>query len=107
MFALVTTPIGIWAADRYAASTGKKDPGAVVVDEVLGQWLTLAGAPRLDDWRVWLAAFLLFRFFDIVKPFPVRRLEAIPGGAGIVIDDLGAGVYAALVLFVIARFGVF
>ena len=79
--------------------------GPVVVDEVLGQWLTLAGAPRLDTWQVWLAAFVLFRFFDIVKPFPVRRLEAIPGGAGIVIDDLGAGVYAAFALFALGRLG--
>ena len=104
--ALLATPVGIWAADRYAASLGKKDPGAVVIDEVLGQWLTLAGAARLDQWQVWLAAFTLFRLFDIVKPFPVRRLEAIPGGAGIVIDDLGAGVYAALVLWALTRFGV-
>ena len=77
----------------------------MVIDEVLGQWLTLAGASRLDDWRIWLAAFLLFRLFDIVKPFPVRRLEAIPGGAGIVIDDLGAGVYAALALYALSHFG--
>lgn len=105
IFALAATPVGIWAADRYAASLNKKDPGAVVIDEVLGQWLTLAGASRLDDWRVWLAAFLLFRLFDIVKPFPVRRLEAIPGGAGIVIDDLGAGVYAALALYALSHFG--
>ena len=105
IFALAMTPIGIWAADRYAASLGKKDPGPVVVDEVLGQWLTLAGAQRLDTWQVWLAAFVLFRFFDIVKPFPVRRLEAIPGGAGIVIDDLGAGVYGAFALFALGRLG--
>jgi phosphatidylglycerophosphatase A len=106
LFALATTPIGIWAADRYSRSLGKKDPGPVVVDEVLGQWLTLAGATRLDTWQVWLAAFLLFRLFDIVKPFPVRRLEAIPGGAGIVIDDLGAGVYGAFTLFVLVRLGI-
>lgn len=104
-FALGCTPIGIWAAGRYAETSGKKDPGAVVVDEVLGQWLTLAGAAHLNDWRPWAAAFVLFRLFDIVKPFPVRRLEMIPGGAGIVIDDLGAGIYGAFALFALFRFG--
>lgn len=104
-FALGCTPIGIWAAGKYAEASGKKDPGAVVIDEVLGQWLTLAGAAHLHDWRPWLAAFVLFRFFDILKPFPVRQLEAIPGGAGIVIDDLGAGVYGALCLWALFHFG--
>jgi len=104
-FALGCTPIGIWAAGRYAEVSGKKDPGAVVVDEVLGQWLTLAGAAHLNDWRAWLAAFALFRLFDIAKPFPVRKLEAIPGGAGIVIDDLGAAVYGAFCLWALFRFG--
>jgi phosphatidylglycerophosphatase A len=88
----------IWAAQVAATSSGKDDPGMVVVDEVLGQWVTLAGAVTLD-WRTWLAAFVLFRAFDILKPFPVRRLERLHGGTGIVADDLGAGIYAALVLY--------
>ncbi len=70
----------------------------MVVDEVVGQWLTLAGARTLN-WKSYLAAFLLFRLFDIWKPPPVRQLEALPGGVGIVADDLMAGLYAALVLF--------
>lgn len=105
-FALAMTPIGIWAAGRYAGSRGLKDPGAVVVDEVLGQWLTLAGAAQLGGWKPWLAAFVLFRLFDIAKPFPVRRLESLPGGTGIVLDDLGAGLYAALSMLLLARAGV-
>jgi phosphatidylglycerophosphatase A len=92
------TPLGIWAAGVTARVSGRKDPGLVVVDEVLGQWITLAGATTLN-WRSWVAAFLLFRAFDIVKPPPVRQLERLPGGAGIVADDLAAGIYGALVLY--------
>jgi phosphatidylglycerophosphatase A len=98
VLAAAMTPAAIWAGGRVARDCGKKDPSLVVVDEVVGQWLTLAGATALN-WKSWLAAFVLFRFFDIWKPFPVRRLEALPGGLGIVADDLAAGVYGALVLF--------
>ncbi len=105
-FALAMTPLGIWAAGRYASDRGLKDPGAVVVDEVLGQWLTLAGAAHLGGWKPWVAAFVLFRAFDIAKPFPVRKLESLPGGTGIVLDDLGAGLYGAAVMVLLARAGV-
>ena len=88
----------IWSAGIVARESGRKDPQIVVVDEVVGQWITLAGAPRIN-WRSMLIAFALFRFFDILKPPPVRNLERIPGGAGIVLDDAAAGVYASLVLF--------
>lgn len=94
---LIITPLGIWAADRTAELAGKKDPGLVVVDEVLGQWLTLAAIPAFD-WRWAAAAFLLFRLFDIWKPWPARRLESLPGGTGIVVDDLAAGAWGAVVL---------
>jgi len=94
--ALWTAP-AIWAASRTAELKNLKDPQIVVVDEVLGQWITLAGASVLD-WRHMLAALLLFRLFDITKPWPVRKLESLPGGVGIVADDLLAGVYGALVL---------
>jgi phosphatidylglycerophosphatase A len=94
----------IWAADRMARDTGLKDPQTVVVDEVIGQWIALAAAPALDDAWCWLVAFVLFRAFDITKPPPVRALEKIPGGAGIVLDDVGAGLYAALVLTALGWF---
>jgi phosphatidylglycerophosphatase A len=84
---------------------GVKDPQGVVVDEVIGQWITLAGAGTLD-WKSYLAAFALFRLFDIWKPPPVRQLEALPGGWGINADDAMAGVYAALVLWVAGRLGI-
>jgi len=96
--ALAVSGPAIWAAGETARQHQLKDPGFVVVDEVVGQWLALAGARTLN-WKSYLAAFLLFRLFDIWKPPPVRQLEALPGGVGIVADDLMAGVYAALVLF--------
>lgn len=96
----------IRAADIVAHASGRKDPGLVVVDEVLGTWITLAGALHWN-WKSWLAAFLLFRLFDIWKPYPVRRLESLPGGTGIVADDLMAGVYGALVLFLAGCFNLY
>ena len=97
LLALALLGPAIWAADRVAHEGGSKDPQIVVVDEVVGQWIALAGAAALN-WQYVLAAFLLFRLFDIWKPPPVRALERIPGGAGIVLDDVMAGVYASLVL---------
>jgi phosphatidylglycerophosphatase A len=97
LLALLLLGPAIWAAGRMAREGGSKDPQIVVVDEVVGQWIALAGAAALT-WKYILAAFLLFRLFDIWKPPPVRALEQIPGGAGIVLDDVMAGVYAALVL---------
>jgi phosphatidylglycerophosphatase A len=96
--AVVMTPAGIWSAGRTAMQIGEDDPHVVVVDEVLGQWITLAGATHWD-WRVWPAAFFLFRLLDIWKPAPVRQLERLPAGYGIVADDLMAGAYGALVMY--------
>jgi phosphatidylglycerophosphatase A len=97
---------GIWAADMVAREIGRKDPQIVVVDEVVGQWMTLAGATALN-WKSWLLAFALFRLFDIWKPPPVRQLERLPGGVGIVADDAMAGVYGALVLFAAGWFNLY
>ena len=95
----IVTALGIPAATAVERALGRKDPGIVVVDEVAGQWLALAAAPMLN-WRACLAAFILFRLFDIWKPPPVRQMERMPEGAGILADDLMAGAYAALVLLV-------
>ncbi|HWB97147.1 MAG TPA: phosphatidylglycerophosphatase A [Bryobacteraceae bacterium] len=100
--AAATLP-GMWAAGVAARESGRKDPGFVVVDEVLGQWLALAGTHTLN-WKSYAGAFLLFRIFDIWKPAPVRQLEALRGGVGIVADDLMAGLYAALVLGIAGYF---
>lgn len=103
--ALLVLP-GIWAADVASKSRNLLDPGLVVVDEVLGQWITLAGATFLN-WKSFLLGFLLFRIFDIWKPYPVRNLENLPGGTGIVADDLMAGVYGGIVLMTAGWFKVY
>ena len=99
VLAALMTPLGIWASTATARAAGVEDPQTVVVDEVLGQWVTLAAVP-VFDWKWVLAAFVLFRLFDITKPWPVRRFEALPEGTGIVADDLAAGACGALVLLV-------
>jgi phosphatidylglycerophosphatase A len=105
---------GIWAAGVTAKALGKKDPQIVVVDEVVGQWITLGGAVSLHwpatgtlNWKAWALALVLFRLFDVWKPMPVRQLERLPGGLGIVADDAMAGVYAALVLFFAGRLSLY
>ncbi len=90
------TLIGIPTSTVVARESGVKDPGFVVIDEVAGQLIALIGVPL--DWKYLLAGFILFRSFDIVKPFPLRRLEALPGGTGIMLDDVGAGLYALVLL---------
>lgn len=88
--------LGTAAAHHVARSTGREDPGLVVVDEVAGQWVSLLFLPFTPV--VTLAAFFLFRVMDIVKPWPARDLEKLDGGLGIMADDLMAGVYANLLL---------
>jgi phosphatidylglycerophosphatase A len=83
---------GIPAATIAEREAGAGDPGFVVIDEVAGQWIALLFCPF--DWKHGLLALLLFRLFDITKPFPVRRLERLPAGWGIVFDDVAAGLYA-------------
>ena len=95
----ILTGPAIWAATQTAKAVGKQDPGLVVVDEVLGQWVTLLGAAAID-WKFYAAAFLFFRLFDIWKPWPVRQFEKLPEGLGIVADDLAAGVYGAFILYI-------
>jgi len=88
----LTLVLGIPAATIAARESGRKDPGFVVIDEVAGQWIALIGSRA--DWRHALIALVLFRLFDITKPFPVRQLENLPEGWGIVFDDVFAGLYA-------------
>lgn len=103
LLAAVAFAPAVWAADVTARTLKLKDPGLVVIDEVIGQWLALAGARTLN-WHAYLAAFVLFRLFDIWKPPPVRQLEALPGGLGINADDAMAGLYGALVLWLAGWF---
>jgi len=104
VLAVLVTLIGIPAATRVARGAGKKDPQFVVIDEVAGQLVALIAIPLA--WKSFLAGFILFRAFDIVKPPPVRQLEAIPEGAGIVLDDIAAGLYALVVVHLFLHFGV-
>ncbi|MCU1304625.1 MAG: phosphatidylglycerophosphatase [Candidatus Sulfotelmatobacter sp.] len=101
--AALVTLIGIPAATQIARGSGIKDPQFVVIDEVAGQLVALIAVPLA--WKSFLASFILFRVFDIVKPPPVRQLEAIPEGAGIVLDDVAAGLYALVVMHLFLRFG--
>jgi phosphatidylglycerophosphatase A len=87
---------GVAASTRLAIRLGRKDPGAAVVDEVVGMWLALLFLPFTPATA--LAAFLLFRVLDVFKPWPARQFEALPGGWGIMTDDVMAGVYANLLL---------
>lgn len=96
--------IGIPAATRVAREAGRKDPQFVVIDEVAGQLIALIGVPV--SWKTLLAGFILFRVFDTIKPPPVRQLEGFPEGTGIVVDDIGAGLYALAVLHLLLHYGV-
>jgi phosphatidylglycerophosphatase A len=100
----IAVAIGIPAATLVARASNVKDPQFVVIDEVAGQWITLLFAPVA--WKTVLAGFILFRAFDIVKPPPVRQLERLPQGTGIVVDDVAAGIYALAVLQLLLHFGV-
>ncbi len=93
------TLVGIPAATRVERESGKQDPGYVVVDEVAGQWVTLIACPV--NWEHALLGLALFRLFDIVKPWPVRKLERLPEGTGIMMDDVAAGVLGLIVMLVV------
>lgn len=101
--AIFVTAIGIPASTRVARASGLKDPQFVVIDEVAGQLITLIAVPVA--WKTLLAGFILFRGFDIVKPPPVRQLEHLPEGFGIVLDDVAAGGYALIVMQALLHFG--
>ena len=103
LLACLAIALGIPAATRVARETGITDPSFVVIDEVAGQMIALLAAPV--RWKTLLAGFILFRAFDIVKPPPLRLLEKIPGGAGIMLDDVGAGLYALFILQAALHFG--
>ena len=100
---LLLAYLGVRTSGQVAAFTGSKDPQFVVIDETAGQLITLLGAPL--HWKSLLAGFILFRAFDIVKPPPIRRLEHLPQGTGIVVDDVAAGLYALAVMQVLLHFG--
>jgi len=101
--AVLIALIGIPAATQVARASGSKDPQFVVIDEVAGQLIALIAVPLA--WKTFLTGFILFRAFDIVKPPPVRQLERLPEGSGIVLDDVAAGIYAFVGMQLLLHFG--
>ena len=106
-FALVVliAILGVYVADRASKYAGKKDPQFVVIDEVSGQLIAYFSPFTLLNWKSLLLGFILFRVFDIWKPFPARQAESLPGGLGIMADDWIAGIYAALGLWLARALG--
>ncbi len=100
--AALVTLIGIPAATRVARASGTEDPQFVVIDEVAGQLIALIAVPLA--WQTFLAGLILFRVFDIVKPPPVRQLERLPEGTGIMLDDVAAGILAFAVMHLLLHF---
>jgi len=103
--AVVVAAVGVWAASRAANHFGGRDPQVVVIDEVSGQELALVAGLAAPNWKYFLLGLILFRVFDIAKPFPARRAEKLPGGWGIMADDWVAGIYAALGLWLARGLG--
>ncbi|HKH98995.1 MAG TPA: phosphatidylglycerophosphatase A [Candidatus Sulfotelmatobacter sp.] len=101
--AILITLIGIPAATRVARAAATKDPQFVVIDEVAGQLIALIAVPLA--WKTFVVGFILFRAFDIVKPPPVRQLEKLPEGTGIILDDVAAGIYALAVMQLLLHSG--
>lgn len=99
--AIISTVIGIPTSEHFSNSIQKKDPGCVVIDEFAGQFLAFVLVP-LSGLNL-ILGFLTFRLFDILKPWPAGRLQELPGGYGIVIDDVAAGIYAMLATFALDR----
>jgi len=98
LVALALFALGCWAAERVSQATGSADPGFIVIDEVAAQALVLVIAPLTPV--AYLAGFILFRFFDILKPWPIRLLDRkIHNGFGVMIDDVAAAIYAGALLF--------
>jgi len=114
--ALMLGLAGVWSVEKALPHWGGRDPQPIVIDEVLGQWVAFLGVvlPNVASpgtlatgtgWKYLLAGFILFRAFDVMKPFPIRRSESLPGAAGVLVDDVLAGVYAAAGLWLLVKTG--
>lgn len=103
---LILCLVGIWSATRATVLFKIKDPQKVVIDEVMGQLITFSLVPFAISWQLILGGFLLFRLFDMWKPYPIGSLEDLPGGLGVCMDDVLAGVYAGICLLLLYAIGV-
>jgi phosphatidylglycerophosphatase A len=101
VFFVVVTVVGTWAAHVAEAAVGRKDPGVIVIDEVAGMTLSVLVLPLPFTLPVLLVGFVLFRIFDVVKPFPAGRSQVLRGGVGVMIDDIIAGLYALILLLLL------
>lgn len=98
---LIFTVLGVWSTNELESEWGK-DPSKVVVDELIGVWIAVLWIPVETQWLI--LGFILFRFFDITKPLGIRKLEELKGGWGVMLDDVGAGIYANIVLQIIVYY---
>jgi phosphatidylglycerophosphatase A len=106
---LLAFAIGIWACGAHVRATGRDDPSECVIDELAGQWLACAGVcftPTYPRITAFVLAFLLFRLFDILKPWPISAAEKLPGGTGVMADDMLAGLAAAIIAAAVQYFGI-
>ena len=106
---LIAFVIGIWACGDHVRATGRDDPSECVIDELAGQWLACAGicfTPIYPSVAAFALAFLLFRLFDILKPWPISAAEKLPGGMGVMADDMLAGLAAAIIAGIVHYFKV-
>ncbi len=93
---VLATGIGVWASEEAEKLLGKKDAQSIVIDEIAGYLVSMVLAP--SGWMSVVAAFILFRVFDVIKPWPLKRLQDLRGGVGVVLDDVGAGIYTSVFL---------
>ena len=106
--AIAATLIGLWACEKHGRDVGLHDPSECVIDEVAGQWFALvpiAYMARASDWWLYAIAFVLFRLFDITKPWPISQAERLAGGLGVMMDDVLAGLAAAVLLYAVMAIG--
>ena len=101
IFFLLFTLLGVWAAGRATELLGNTDPPEAVIDEIIGQLIVFLFVPFSIGWPMILAGFLLFRLFDVWKPYPIDSLQVLPSGIGVCADDILAGVYAGVCLSVV------
>ena len=97
---ILFTILGIWSADKLEKYWGE-DPSRVVVDEMVGVWIPLLAVPADNIWPYAIASFVLFRFFDILKPLGIRKMEDLPGGTGVMMDDILSGIYSVIILLIV------
>jgi phosphatidylglycerophosphatase A len=103
LWAFLAAAFGIWACDIYVRESGKSDPSECVIDELAGQWIACLAAPL--SLAGYALAFILFRLFDIWKPWPISAAERAKGGLGVMLDDLVAGVFAAIIVAAVRATG--